>query len=181
MKLFSNFLIALFYTTLSFAQKDTLVKWIVVPDSGPISIIGDLAEGSLMNDISWAWNSSIACFPQTQARKFSGHHILYALDLPAFTEMEIWLVPEDKKANFSIYAYMVGTVSENNIVPNLSSCIRCEADHKWDFKKRGQVQDHTRRIKDILAIANPYQVVIGVVGAEVLSEGKYTLFVQKKR
>ncbi|MEL7340523.1 MAG: hypothetical protein AAGM67_08565, partial [Bacteroidota bacterium] len=61
-----------------------------------------------------------------------------------------------------------------------SQCVRCEADHKWDYKRRGKTQDHTRTVTDILAINNPYKVIIGVVGAEGLSEGEYTLEVSLK-
>lgn len=149
--------------------------WLELKPNEVFSVKGNLSEGIPIPDLSWAWNSAVACFPQTQARKFTGHHVLYALDLPSYSEMEIWVEPADKTANFSLYAYEVGVVAENNTAPKLSSCIRCEADHKWDYKKRGQTQDHTRRVYDILAIANPYQVVIGVVGAEGLKEGAYTL------
>ena len=165
---------------MAFSQQDTTIKWIEMPSSGLVSINGDLGEGTFMSNISWAWNSAVACFPQTQSRKFTGHHVLYAIGLPAYTEYEIWVEPVDKNANFSIYAYQVGTISSNNTVPNLSSCIRCEADHKWDYKKRGQVQDHTRRVKDILATTSPYQVVIGVVGAEGLATGGFQLYIKKK-
>ncbi len=165
---------------MSFAQQDSNIKWIEMPATNVVSVSGDLAEGNFISDISWAWNSAVACFPQTQSRKFTGHHVLYAIDLPAYTEYEIWVEPSDKNANFSIYAYQVGTISTNNTVPNLSSCIRCEADHKWDYKKRGQVQDHTRRVKDILATTSPYQVLIGVVGAEGLAMGGFQLHIKKK-
>lgn len=180
MKFIFLLILTLHIASMSFAQQDTTIKWIEMPSSGLVSINGNLAEGTFMSDISWAWNSSVACFLQTQSRKFTGHHVLYAIDLPAYTEYEIWVEPKDKNANFSIYAYQVGTISANNTVPNLSSCIRCEADHKWDYKKRGQVQDHTRRVKDILATTSPYQVIIGVVGAEGLATGEFVLYVSKK-
>lgn len=157
------------------AQKEQEPIWLTLKPNEAFSVKGNLKDGKIMPDLSWAWNSAVACFPQTQVQKFTGNHVLYALDLPNFSEMEILLIPADEKANFSIYAYEVGKVSNNNTVPNLSSCIRCEAEHKWDYKKRGQTQDHTRRIYDILAINNPYQVIIGVVGANGLQEGDFTL------
>lgn len=140
-----------------------------------VEVKGDLSTGALMDNLRWAWNSSVACFPETQSKKFTGNHVLYSFDLPSYSEVEITVEPDDKNANFSLYAYVVGQVNDNNIVPNLSSCIRCEADHKWDYKRRGKVQDHTRTVKDILAIRNPYQVVVGVVGAEGLAEGTFSL------
>lgn len=163
----------------NFSQNTHTIKWLELSDEGSTSVNDSLEAGGYMPDISWAWKSTVACFPQTQSKKFSGHHVLYGLILPAFTEIEIMVIPNNPEDNYSLYAYMVGTVSEDNTVPFLSSCIRCEADHKWDYKKRGQVQDHKRKIKDILALANPYQVIIGVVGAEGLSKGNFELIVSK--
>ncbi|PLX10387.1 MAG: hypothetical protein C0594_05065, partial [Marinilabiliales bacterium] len=66
-------------------------------------------------------------------------------------------------------------LNNNSIVPELSSCVSCEAEHKWDYPKRGRTQDHTRTISGFVAINNPYKVVIGVVGAKGLKTGGYTL------
>ena len=164
---------------IALAQTSNL-HWITLSPEGVTSVEGNLSQGVDMTDLSWAWNSSVACFPGTQAAKFTGKHVLYALDLPAYTELEIDLIPADKTANFSLYAYEVGTITDGNIVPTLPQCIRCEADYKWDYKVKGKTQDHTRHVRDILAIANPYQVIIGVVGANGLSEGGYRLLVKKK-
>ncbi len=147
----------------------------IAPQKGEIfRTSGNLNQGEILSDLSWAWNSSVACFPATQAQKFTGKHVLYEFTLPAYSEVEIRLIPADKKANFSLYAYEVGPHSEA-IVPDLSSCIRCEADYKWDRPWRGKVQDHTRLVKDILAITRPYKVVVGVAGAEGLTEGAFQL------
>ncbi len=138
------------------------------------SIQGKLEAGVKINDLSWAWSSANACFPETQKQKFTGNHVLYEIELPAYSEMTVTVIPDDKNADFSIYAYQIG-VTKNDIVPNLSTCVRCEADHKWDYKKRGQVQDHSRTVKDLVAIANPFKVIIGVVGSNGLATGGYTL------
>lgn len=157
--------------------RDSLL-WIKLEPGKEITIKGDLASGFFMENLSWAWNSSNACFPATQSKKFTGKHVLYAADLPSNSTMEVTVIPNDKNANFSIYAYEVGQISENNLVPNLPSCIRCEADHKWDRNYAGKTQDHTRTVKDLVAIRNPYQVVIGVTGADGLAKGGYTLKVK---
>jgi len=166
-------------TAIAHAQTSNL-QWITLSPEGVTSVEGNLSQGVEMTDLTWAWNSSVACFPGTQAAKFTGKHVLYALDLPAYTELEIDLIPADKNANFSLYAYEVGTINDGNTVPTLPQCIRCEADYKWDYKVKGKTQDHTRHVRDILAIANPYQVIIGVVGANGLSVGGYRLEVRKK-
>lgn len=141
---------------------------------------GDLAEGKPLSSLRWAWNSSVACFPETQAHKFTGNQVFYLVDLPRYSEMEVTVTPDDRSKNFSLYAYEAGTISEDNLVPNLSSCIRCEADHKWDRNYVGRTQDHSRTVKNLVAINNPYQVLIAVVGAEGLAEGSYKLSISLK-
>jgi hypothetical protein len=173
-KLLSFLLIAMMMQTSQAQLIDSLPFFKIEPGE-ELSIRGDLSKGDFMEDLSWAWNSSNACFPATQSKKFTGKHVLYSADLPSYSTMEVTVIPDDKKANFSIYAYEVGQVSEKNLVPNLPSCIRCEADHKWDYKYRGKTQDHTRTVKNLVAIRNPYQVVIGVTGADGLATGGYTL------
>jgi len=150
----------------------------VVPNQ-TVELMDDLANGVDMPDLSWAWNSSVACFPETQKQKFTGKHVLYQAELPRYSEMEVTVIPDDPNANFSLYGYEVGP---NNppIVPNLPRCIRCEAAHKWDRPRSGKTQDHTRTITDLVAINNPYVVIIGVVGAEGLASGGYTLQVSLK-
>lgn len=139
---------------------------------------GDLADGIFMERLEWAWNAGVACFPETQAEKFTGKHVLYKIDLPSYTSMKITVIPDDKKANFSLYAYEAGRITESNTVPNLDRCVRCEADHLSEKPRRGRPQDHTRWVEDILAIRNPYQVLIGVVGANGLAEGGFELQIE---
>lgn len=170
-------LLSLALPSQSFSQ---IPQFIEVEKNAVTEVQGDLANGSIMEDLSWAWSSSNACFTETRVDRFTGSHVLYSCDLPKYTEYEITVIPEDEDANFSIYAYQVGQVNESNTVPNLPSCIRCEAEFKWQYKRRGKTQDHTRTVKDILAINNPYQVVIGVVGAEGLTSGAYTLRITAK-
>ncbi len=143
-----------------------------------ISYKGDLSEGVKIHDLSWASNSSVACFPGTQNSKFRGNHIIYITEIPANSEMDITVIPDDKNTNMSIWAYMVG-LNNNAMVPNLSSCITCEADHKWDYPKVGKTQDHTRTVH-LNTMNNPYKVVIGVAGADGLTTGTFTLKISTK-
>ena len=154
------------------AQK---VQYVKVLPGYETSIKWNLSQGKTMNDLSWAWNSSVACFPAIRQKKFTGHHVLYFTDLPKYSDMEITLIPDNPADNLSLYAYEVGKVSAANTVPNLNSCIRCETDFKWEFERRGQTQDHTRKVRNLIALNHPYQVVIGVAGANGLNQGKYTL------
>ena len=151
-----------------------------VPDS-IVTVTGDLSEGAIMEDLSWAWNASVACFPETQVDKFTGNHVLYTANLVSYSEMIITVIPDDPNADFSLYAYEIGNSNYDAIVPNLKRCVRCEVDHKWDGTYNGKTQDHRRIVRDILATRNPYKVVIGVVGANGLTEGSYTLQIDFKK
>ena len=135
-----------------YSQNNSGLPLLILPnEKAEANVLGNLADGKSMPDLSWAWSSSNACFPETQVRKFTGNHQLFEFEIPARTEVQIILTPKDKKHDMSLYAYMVG-VGTDAIVPNLSSCIRCEADHKWDRPKAGKIQDHRRIVSDILAI-----------------------------
>ena len=174
-----RFLSALFcLLSIQYLQAQEPAAFEALPNQ-TVALSGDLSAGSPMPDLSWAWNSSVACFPATQQTKFNGHHVLYQTIIPAYSEMEIKLIPTDPNHNMSIYAYEIGE-QNNSIVPNLPSCIRCEVDHKWDRPWKGKTQDHTRTVKNIVAINRPYKVIIGVTGAEGLSEGAFTIEVSTK-
>lgn len=160
------------------AQKPVKVNPISSIKNSTVEVKGNLNQGVEILDLSWAANSSVACFPATQNTKFRGNHVIYSTELPKYSEMEITVIPDDKNANFSLYAYSVGTTS-NAIVPDLPGCVSCEADHKWDYPKKNRTQDHTRSVS-LNAINNPYKVIIGVVGAENLKTGGYTLKIDLK-
>ncbi|PLX05053.1 MAG: hypothetical protein C0594_08290, partial [Marinilabiliales bacterium] len=160
----------------AYAQFPSGVKEIKPKPNGVVSVKGNLSQGKVISDLTWAWSSSNACFPGTQKEKFTGNHVLYHSKLPRRAIMTITVIPDEKNANFSIYAYSIGTTNYS-VVPNLSSCVSCEAEHKWDYPKSGKTQNHTRSIS-LNAINNPYNVVIGVVGANGLKTGGYTLKVE---
>ena len=134
----------------------------------------NLNEGIFLDDLSWAWSSQNACFPETQKQKFTGKHLFFTGIIPAHSITSIEVVPLDKNANFSVYAYQIN-LNEDFLVPNLPRCITCEADFKWDYPKRNRHQDHTRKISDFTAIDFSYRLVIGVTGADGLDQGEFYL------
>ncbi|MCO6477869.1 MAG: hypothetical protein J5I94_14660 [Phaeodactylibacter sp.] len=136
---------------------------------------GKLEEGVPIHDLSWAWNSQNACFVSIRQNKFTGNHILYATDLPPHSEMEITLLPQDKAADMSIYAYSLGS-GNLRFAPDLPSCISCEASFRPDM---GQPAGPERKVS-LRSGSNPLQAVIGVAGAEGLSSGAYLLTVSLK-
>ncbi|MEZ4858941.1 MAG: hypothetical protein R2781_09040 [Flavobacteriaceae bacterium] len=172
------FLLLLVLPIMAHSQERTVTEIEVIPNE-LVEVTGNLSEGSPMEDLSWAWQSNVACFPATQYHKFTGNHVLYTGIIPTHTELVIKVIPKDENTNLSVYAYEVG-VNNTDLPPKLYSCVRCEVDHKWDRNWKGKTQDHTRNVKDILALGRSYRFVIGVVGAEELAEGEYTLQITTK-
>jgi hypothetical protein len=144
-----------------------------------VIVSGDLAAGVLMEDLSWAANSSNACFPATQNLKFRGNHVLYATSLPPRSILTISVTPTDANGDLSIYGYMMGN-KEYMIVPNLPGCITCEADHKWDGKWKGKVQTSERKIEFQNPTQNTYNIVIGVTAPKDVVSGQYNLKLKLK-
>jgi len=164
-------------STLS-AQYPSYVKVFKSTPNNITTVKGNLSSGKTMDDLSWASTSSMACFPGTQNTKFRGKHVLLATELPAYSEMTITVIPDDKSADMSIYAYQVST-SNFDLPPAIRSCVACEAEHKWDYKKAGKTQDHTRSVF-FNSIDGEYNIVIGVAGANGLSSGGFTVKVDLK-
>ena len=173
-------LLSLLTLTLSayvFAQQPTYLE--LVPNK-TVEYAGTIDSAETMSDISWAWNSSVACFPETVASQFRGKHVLYIVDVPRYSELEIKLIPDDESMDYSLYAYQAAKITANNLVPNLNRCIRCEADYSSEYRYANRVQDHTRTVRDILAINNPYQAVIAVVGPPGAETGSFKLQINMK-
>jgi hypothetical protein len=173
-KLFLLTLILLTLTFATVAQEKNKKLWSVeLKANMTTSVSGNINEGYSISDYSWAWSSSNACFPATQKAKFTGKHTLYVVKLPSRSILNVTVRPKDKSANMSIYGYQIGEGKE--IFPeDLASCVTCEAEHKWDYPKRGKTQDESRTIT-FNATTNSYNVIIGITGADGLGEGEYVL------
>ena len=64
------------------------VHSIDVPPNETTEVTGNLSEGAPIHDLSWAWNSSVACFPATEQEHFTGHHVLYTFPSNAHYPVE---------------------------------------------------------------------------------------------
>ncbi len=173
-----TFLLSLVCLAAAWAQQQP--AYVELIKNSTVSVKGDLADGQVMTDLSWAWNSSVACFPQTAEQHYRGRHVIFTTDIPKYSELIITLIPNDAAAPFALYAYQVGEVAEDNLVPNLSSCIRCEADPATSGIVGKKRTDNKRQVRDLLAINNPYQAVIVVVGPEGWDSGAFELLIEMK-
>jgi hypothetical protein len=142
-----------------------------------VTISGDLAKGKIIQDLSWASNSSNACFVATQNIKYRGNHVFYATTIPPHSIMNISVTPTDEKGDLSIYAYMSG---DHYLVPDLPQCITCEADYKWDGQWKNKVQTHERKLEFSNPTNNTYNILIGISAPKGVTTGQFNLEVKVK-
>jgi hypothetical protein len=139
-----------------------------------VSAEGDLAKGKIIEDLSWASTSSNACFPATQNLKYRGNHVFYATTIPPRSILRIKVIPKDTSANMSLYSYMIGGNSFDEF-PDLTRCITCESDEKWDRPWRGKTQNHERKVEFQNPTQNTYNIFIGVAAPKDILTGKFTV------
>ncbi len=138
----------------------------------------NLNQGTPLASLDWAWNSQNACFVEPRAEFFTGNNVFFRTEIPPYSTMIIRLIPKDKDANMSLYAYSGG---HGALPPDLPSCVSCEADFKQERRYVGKApQDHTRSV-ELRAVTRPYPVTIGVVGANGSTEGDFYLEVTVKK
>lgn len=176
--IFSLAIAALGYVSAN-AQWPAEVTVVTLKANDSVLVNGDLSTGKLMDDLSWAANSSNACFPATQNLKFMGNHVFYAVQMPARSIITISVTPTDANGNLSMYGYMIGS-NEYRLVPNLPSCVTCEADHKWDRPWKGKVQTSERSIEFQNPTQNTYNILIGITAPKDVLTGAFTVKLKLK-
>ncbi len=172
-----SLLLILVTAGISHAQWPSQVNVFDMDGKDSVVVQGDMAKGSPMEDLSWAWSSSNACFPGTQAAKFKGNHIFFAVTMPKQCEMKISVTPENENTDLSLYAYRI-SATQYFLVPDLSSCITCEADHKWDRPWKGKVQTSERSVSFQNPGSETYNILIGVSGPAATTSGIVNLKVK---
>ena len=136
---------------------------------GSQTFTGNLSEGKIISDLSWAWNSSMACFVETAKNQYKGNHVFYQIDIPDHTTIDIYLTPTNSNDQIALYGYSKGA-GDKTIPPNISSCVSCEADPS----NSNGATTGDRHIY-LNAVNNPYSIIFGVAGAEGVTSGAYTV------
>ncbi len=132
------------------------------------TLSGDLADGEII-DLDWADLSTVACWPGTEDLNFSGTHLFYATYQPDYTDLVVTVTP-DAGVDASVYVMQMGTTSYY-VPPDVSSVVTCEAGYD-------QINDSNPgdpETASVMAVNNPYNVLIGVAGAEGVNAGGFTL------
>ncbi len=145
------------------------VKELKIKSNTTFTIAGNLKNGKIIKDLSWASSGSVACFPATQNESFRGNHVFYGTYIPPKSIMKIKVIPS-KELNISLYAYMISTTDFERFPPNLHTCLSCEA--SYNNGKPNPGQEESIRLN---AIKHPYNVVIAVAGPENITSGEFIL------
>ncbi len=141
--------------------------------SSPASISGDLADGEPMDDLNWAANSAVACFPMTRAIEFEGNQLYYKVDLPQGQEITITVTPTGERKRINLYGYIN---FDGSNTPPVSSVVSCEAGYELytgtpDLTKPGEAQS----ISFAQAVNRDFTVFICVSGAQGVNSGSFDL------
>ncbi len=162
--------------------KPVTVKDISLPegyDAGSVS--GNLSDGSKLSSLRWAESSSVACFPGTRFEMFNGNHVFYRITLPAASVIKIELTPKND-AKINLYALRQGMNSQT-VPPDVTSAVSCEASYPIYANTAGgrriQNKDTGRKV-EYISVNSAYSILIGVAGANGLSEGDFDLKVEIK-
>lgn len=161
----------------SFAQEFEVIDLELANPAGGI-IIGDLSKGATM-PIRWAADSQMACFPATRFYEFKGNHILYRIQMPAYSELKITVTPKSKRRRINVYALRLG-INNYGSLPGLTSAISCEASYPIYAGTPNIKAPSKPQSVEYISVNKPYNILIGVAGAEGVLDGEYKLEVEIK-
>jgi len=141
-----------------------------------LPINGNLEDGIIL-PLAWATSSNMACFPSTRFNEFKGNHLFYRVQMPAGSKIDITVTPKNKKHRINVYALRLGA---NNMgtPPTLPSAISCEASYPIYAGKPNYGAPAKAQSIEYISIRKPYNILIGVAGAEGVLEGAFELDIQ---
>ncbi len=179
--------LVLVLTGAAFAQTATEPKvMLLTMPADPVAggeVAGNLKEGQKI-DLRWAESSQVACFPGTRFEMFTGNHVLYRVTMPAATSMTVTVTPKNNAA-INLYALRQGSrPTDQSVPPNVQRAISCEASYPIYANMGGgkvvRNKDTGVRKVEYISVGSPYSILIGVAGAQGLTEGDFTLNISIK-
>jgi hypothetical protein len=138
-----------------------------------VEIKGKLEAGKTI-PLTWAGQSSVACFPATEFDNFKGNHVFYGTALPRQSVMKVTVVPDNKTLDVNVYALQVSSTDFARVPPKMPTATACEA----GFNQQTETNPGVTESVTLNATTNPYNVVIGVAGPKGVVAGGYTLKVE---
>jgi len=174
------FSLCLFASTIAAQEEQNMrqVYQLQAPQNQTSLFEGNLEQGQTM-PLRWAENSSVACFPGTRFVEFQGNHVLYRMQMPAYSDLKITVQPKDPKHRINIYALRLG-INNMGTPPDISSAISCEAGYPIYAGQPNLNAPAEPKSVSYISVARPYNILIGVAGAKEVLEGGYELKIELK-
>ena len=163
MKTISTFLCCLFTTLSIQAQFPNHVQLLDVALNNSKTLSGSLSERRYI-DMRFGLRPALHCYTAAQKTYFSGHHVLYAVKVPANTKV---LVEMNTRGDMSLYGYMIDA-SKYDIPPYV------EVVSKMGCTSSMQAMGQPDRIM-MKAGSVDTHVIFAVCGIEEANKGAYTL------
>jgi hypothetical protein len=132
------------------------------------SYAGDLSRGKTI-DLDFAHESTMACWTETEDQNFSGPHQFFALTMAANSTLTVDL-DSQPGVDANLYVIQVGTTIFT-LPPDLLTAVTCEASYPMSTDRNpGEVDSAV-----VTTFNNPYNVIIGVAGAQGHETGGFVL------
>lgn len=132
------------------------------------SYSSDLSRGKTI-DLDFAHESTMACWTATEDQNFSGPHQFFALTMAANSTLTVDL-DSQPEVDANLYVIQVGTTIFT-LPPDLLTAVTCEAAYPMSTDRNpGEVDSAV-----VTTFNNPYNVIIGVAGAQGHESGGFVL------
>lgn len=132
------------------------------------SYAGDISRGEVI-DLDFAHESTMACWTETEDQNFSGPHQFFALNMAANSTLTVRL-DSQPEVDANLYVIQVGTTIFT-LPPDLLTAVTCEAAYPMSNDSNpGEVDSAA-----VTTFNNPYNVIIGVAGAQGHESGGFVL------
>ena len=142
------------------------------PDVGLLSsgqrYASDLSRGKTIS-LDFAHESTMACWTATEDQNFSGPHQFFAMSMAANSSLTVDL-DSQPGVDANLYVIQVGT-TVFTLPPNLLTAVTCEAAYPMSTDSNPGAVD----VATVTTFNNPYNVIIGVAGAQGNASGGFVL------
>lgn len=139
---------------------------------------GSLKNGEVLEDLSWAGSSQIACWPGLRDVEFMGKHVGYWFDLPDHSVATITVTPHKKSSRINIYGYT--SFDLQRIPPHITYVQTCEASHPVWIGQPNLKEPATPQTIRLNTVTRHTAVYFAVAGAKDVLEGEYTITIEIK-
>jgi hypothetical protein len=163
------------FGALAWAGATPTAETVTVTSGKKASFKGKLEKGTTV-DLAFAAKSSMACWPAPKNEHFTGNHVFYITSLPPQSVMKIKAIPAKADLDISLYAYQVGT-STTTLPPAIATATTCEASYGSNSISAPYNPGQNEKV-ELNATTNPYNVIIGVAGAQGMKKGDFTLEIE---